>query len=264
MAIYTGSFPITGKLGDFIAYKRKDSDKIFIRGVGGVSKNRIRTDPNFVNTRRNNAEWKAVTLAGRAIRMALTDIHHLRDHNYTGERNALAKLILKEDKISEWGKRSIHFSNAAHILEGFSLNKRHLFETLLRPPLSYSVDSLAGKATVILPELIPSVNLYNPSQQSLYRFTCSVAAITDIIYDEALKIYRPAIDNLPFPTTAATPWQSWKENTPGTTLDLAMNNWQHIPGITLILSAGIEFGKPTTGGEIIYARNSGAGKVLKM
>jgi hypothetical protein len=49
--------PFIGSLGTLSAYKRKDSDKIILRGKGGPSKEQIKNGAQFELTRHNISEF---------------------------------------------------------------------------------------------------------------------------------------------------------------------------------------------------------------
>ena len=69
MAKSNGILKIEGTL-DELTFYNKDG-KSFVRKKGGVSKERIENDPNYVRTRENNAEFSHSTSSAKTLRMAL-------------------------------------------------------------------------------------------------------------------------------------------------------------------------------------------------
>lgn len=264
MAIAAGVVNFTGPMGDVSAYRMKGTDKIIMRRKGGVSKQRIKTHPNFDLTRRNNEEWKACIGASKNIRNAMNVVTRLADYNFSGHLHALCKNIQLDDTANEKGKRSVSLSTSAYKLEGFGLNKYNSFDSIVRHPLQYSINRVSGTATVNIPELISNINLHNPKKQPLYRFVMVLGTAADMLYCEIGKKYRPSIAEIPFAISHYTPWHSWKENNAATTIVLSLPDWQDAAGVSLILAAGIEFGVPLSNAVVQSVKYAGAGKVLRV
>jgi hypothetical protein len=69
MAKQKGIFKIEGTLDDITFYKSQDG--YLVRQKGGVSAERIATDPSFQRTRENGAEFSA---AGKVLRSAFRTV----------------------------------------------------------------------------------------------------------------------------------------------------------------------------------------------
>ncbi len=264
MAFLHGAHIYTGPVGDTSAYKMRGVDKIILRSKGGASRERIKNHPNFDLTRRNNEEWKAYILAAKNIMLAVGRIKLLADYNYTGNLNALCKSIQLLDILHEKGQRSVLFSQGYYKLEGFSLCRYNLFESVLRYPLATNINKAAGTAMVDLPLVEPGINLYNPKQQPLYRFVFTLGAVADVVYDENKKVYAPVVDALPAPDTIHTAWYSWKQHCEAQQIHLTLNNWNNPAGCTMVLAAGIEFGIPLSNTEVRFVKYAGTAKLLRM
>jgi hypothetical protein len=264
MAILNGPVAFTGPMNELSAYKMQGVDKIILRRKGGVSKQVIKTNPAYELTRRNNEEWKACIKATRNIRMAMQGVAHLGNYNFWGNINALCKYIQQDDDQNELGRRSVLISRTGYKLEGFCLNREHGFESMLRSPLQYTVDRNGGSAQVTVPDIYPGINFNNPKKQPLYRFVFVLGAVPDMVYNEAYKMYMPTHNDIPAPVSAATPWCSWKQSSPGQQLQLVINNWQAVAGNSLLLWAGIEFGVPVTHLLTQYVKYSGCARLLQV
>jgi hypothetical protein len=182
MAKLEGSFQFTGSLQNLSAYKMQGSDKIILRKKGGPSKKQVKYGANFENTRHNNKEFGGRALAAACIKRNLHPLLFLADYNITGPLNALLQPIQKMDIESEWGKRHILLTKQPRLLEGFSLNRRYLFETIIRTPV---ICRLQGAQAIIdLPALQPDINFMTPGNYNWYKFIAVAGFIPDVYYTE--------------------------------------------------------------------------------
>ncbi len=72
MAQSTGILKIEGTIEDLTFYKK--DGKNYVRRKGGVSKERIANDPNFVRTRENGSEFGHSASAGKMLRLAASSM----------------------------------------------------------------------------------------------------------------------------------------------------------------------------------------------
>ena len=151
-------------IGNLSAYRMRGVDKIVVRRKGGASKKRIKNDPEFENTRRNNTEFSGRALGVRYMMRALLPLKSVGDYNIAGPINKLMKHVQDRDEVNELGKRSVQLSMHGSLLEGFSLNCYSIFENVVKAPLTYSVSRETLTAKVEIPELVPGVN-FSPSQK---------------------------------------------------------------------------------------------------
>ena len=264
MAQVSGGLGITGSMGNFSIYRMRGSDKLVLRQKGGASKQRIKKDPNFEQTRMNNNEWAGSALMARIMNNGLFAVKHLADHGYFGKLTAVCKAIQSDDGENQKGKRAVRLSQSPYKLEGFGYNKYNPFDTVLRHPLQYAVDRNAGKAVVQLPEIVPGLNLRNPLNQPFCRFVFALAAVADMVYSEGRKCYIPVSDRQYQTAVQHTEWCPAKEKQQPQELTLQIGNWQPEEGVSLVLAVGVEFGQPLGGGEIRFTKYGGAAKVLRV
>lgn len=264
MAIIKGPVQFTGTIGDVTAYRLQGSDKVILKQKSEPNLHRMKHHPVYENTRRNNAEWKALVMAGIQIRYAMQQIRHIMDYNSSGALHKLCKVIQQMDTTGDWGKRSVRLSGGGPVLEGFSFNRSTPFEAVLRHPLHATVDRHAGTALVELPELLPGINFFNATGQPLCRFTFILGAASDVIFQDDLQLFRPAAETLPRPCIIKTDWLPWQEQREATTIHLHLQNWQADTPAALLLSAGIEFGVPVSNHVIQYAKRTGSTKLLRV
>lgn len=245
MAKIEGPILFTGSIGNLSAYKRRGSDKIILRTKGGASKDKIKNDPAFARTRDNNTEFGASSTAGTYIRGALFAIKHLADHNISGQLNALARYIMKLDTVNKEGERDIRFSQYHYLLDGFSLNRNLPFNTVIRHPVSCTLSRMSGTASLVLPNLVPGVNLYNPTQYPLYRFIMVLGVIPDMVLGPTG--YHPANPVQYSAECFTTQWFAAKDPLPEQNFDIALKKFTGLEeSNSLVLTIGIEFGYPVS------------------
>src|SRR4051812_25234333 len=119
MAKLEHNFTYTGTLGNVTAYRRRGSEQIILRVKGGPSKAKLRTHPNFENTRKNNKEFGGRSTASGWILNALYDLKPLSDYNMAALLNKTLVPVQELDNISEYGTKEIALSKAPGILENF-------------------------------------------------------------------------------------------------------------------------------------------------
>jgi hypothetical protein len=265
MAKLKGMPAFTGSMGGLSAYTMRGVDGIIIREKGGPRKQQVKMGKQYAITRLRNEEWKGSMKGVKGVNLALQGLRHLADYNYTGALSKICRLVQDDDNTpGNFGKRSVLFSRSGYKLEGFGLNMYHRFDTLLKAPLLYEVDKQSGTAAVEMPEIIPAIHLANPMKQPYYRLVFAAGTVADIVYDESRKMYHPAAEDNGMSSIVTTAWRVSDEITPAQPLELAIANWQPKQSVSIFLSAGIEYGRPQTGGLIYFTKYAGAAKILKV
>lgn len=180
MAKLDGTILFTGSLQNLSAYKMRGSDKIILRKKGGPTKKQVKHSPKFENTRRNNMEFGGRSLSTARIKDCLQPLLFLADHNITAPLNALLRAIQIMDTESDKGKRHILLTKQPRLLEGFTLNRRYLFETIVRTPVI--CDLQEEKVLIDLPALLPGINFMAPGNYAFYKFIGVAGLAPDIYY----------------------------------------------------------------------------------
>jgi hypothetical protein len=182
MALLDGAIQFTGSLQNLSFYKMRGTNKIVVRKKGGPSRKKVKHSPGFANTRRNNNEFGGRASAVRHIKDILSPLLFLADYNITGPLNALLKPIQEMDRESEWGKRHIIISREPRLLEGFTINRRYLFESIVRTPVSCQIQKEKGLVSIDIPALIPGINFMVPGNYNWYRFTAVAGPVPDLFF----------------------------------------------------------------------------------
>lgn len=257
MATLEGSILFTGSLNNLSAYKMRGSDKIILRRKGGPTKRQVKHSPNFENTRNNNKEFGGRAMAAACIKHCLHPFGFLADHNITAPLNALLCAIQKMDTTSGRGKRNVLLTKQPRLLEGFSLNRRYLFETIVRTPVICNLQN--AQAILELPALLPDINFMTPGYYGFYRFIATAGWVPDIYYNE--HGYRSKDRQKYYPQIIMTEWLPVNSSAPAKTLTIPALPANKPADCSTLVALGIAFGKPK-GDNIVPEKYVGAAKVL--
>lgn len=264
MAILNDLTSFSGSVGNFIGYKRHDSDKTFLRAKGGASKEKIKKSPKFIETRKQNLEWGGCSKAGKSVRVIMQDLLHITDYNISAPLNAIAKLIQTRDSNKVVGQRSVLFSENRSILDGFQLNKKTSLDSLIRVSLDYNLSRSLKTASLNIPELIPGINFFPASQFSLCRFIVILGMVPDVILQG--KAYAPTtpVNELYFDKVYSN-WFSCIDNIAPQEIKIALHESAELNNnLSLLLAFGIEYGNRISDEVVKQYKYLGSGKILKM
>ena len=264
MAQLIGGIKFKGTIENLSAYTMRGSDKVILRKKGGPKTEQIKKSPQFENVRRNNSEWSGCTMAAKNIRNAIFNIRHLADYNISGPLNGIVKTAQKLESEGVWGERAIYFSKFKELFEGFNLNQKRLFDGVVRVPIMAGIDRESKCATVSIPPIWPNIQLDNTYKHPLCRFVVSFGLVSDVMYNENLKIYQPIKE---YPQTHGvckqTEWRNTKEPFQAEEIILTLDQETEIGEFdSMVLGIGIEFGNPLTAQIVEPIKYSGSAKVM--
>jgi hypothetical protein len=158
MAKANGILKIEGTVEDLTFFKL--GGKSFVRKKGGVSKERIETDPSFVRTRENNSEFSLCAGSGRLLRMGLGSlVFKAKDSRLTSRLLQTLYRVKQFDTVSQRGRRNVSEGIATAggklALSGFDFNVNAPLNSVLFAPyfLELSVNSLTIKDLIPLEQL---------------------------------------------------------------------------------------------------------------
>ena len=252
MAKMNSPFPFLGTLGEVSVYKNRLTDTTCVRMKGGPSKYQVKTYPTCAGIREQNSEFYQCGAANRNMFLALWGVKHLTDYVLAGEFTKIIKAIQCEDHNNLRGQREIIFSRNRNFLEGFQLNRKNPFDTVLSHPIPTTIDRSVSKAIIELPEVVPGINFRNPWPYSSFRFIIGVGAIADILYLQKEKRYASLAERSHHGSKAMhTDWQPADKRSAGQVIELGLReNLLPDEHTTMIVSVGIEFGTNSYNGMI--------------
>ena len=263
MAKINSPLSFLGTVGNLTAYKLPGIESIILRSGGGPSSEKVKNDPVFVNTRRNNKEFGGRSTAAKKIKDMMRPIQLLADRNIIPSLNKLLKPIQVLDTAGEWGRRSIQLSADPGLLVGYSLNTKNLFDSVVRSIVNQHLDRPRLKATVEIPALLPGINLFLPWSYPLFGFQMTLGVVPDLVYDSAKHKYDlpPAYDQF-VPQVTETPWFPVQGGSPAISMELNYPTAPPDQSFILLLSIGIRYGRPGASGQVEQIPRAGAGRIL--
>lgn len=271
MGKFQPPFSFTGSVGNISIYKVRGSDKPIVRTKGGPTKRQIETRPSFATTRKNNMEFGGRARITGQVLDILRPLKYLGDYNLAGPLNTLFRPIQELDTVNEHGQRNVELTKNPGLLQGFNLNRRTPFETIVanRPDHTLSKETL--KASVTFPALIPDVNFFVPGNYSWYKFMVMLGTVEDMFYTE--KGYKPENGNEMFMwELEETDWLAVSPRAEPVTVALSkMSDYfkkkadgnVRFNRQSLLLAAGISFGNMSRG-QVEMVKYVGGAKILAM
>lgn len=201
MAKTSGVIKIEGTVEDLTFYKK--DGKNFVRKKGGISKERISSDPNFVRTRENNNEFSHSGSSGKILKLALGSIvFKAKDSKLSSRLLQLMSRIKNLDTVSARGNRQVSVGigtdEGKQLLKGFDFNANAPLKSVFFA--NYSLDTTTGVTTVT--DFIPLEQLMYP-QGSTHISLQSAVVHLDFATQES-EIALSNLVNLPLNLTMST------------------------------------------------------------
>lgn len=201
MAKTNGIIKIEGTVEDLSFYKK--DGKNFVRRKGGVAKERIENDANFVRTRENNAEFGHSGSMGRFLRLAVGSmVFKAKDSKLSSRLLQVMSQIKNYDGVSARGLRNVATGIATpqgkQALKGFDFNQKASLQSVFFAPVD--LDTATGVVTIT--DFIPLEQLQLPQGATHVSFQSAIV-LTDFETETSERAYS-AISNLPVDMTMST------------------------------------------------------------
>jgi hypothetical protein len=192
MGIQSSHSQFIGNIGKLNYYKTKGG--YMVREKGGVTKERIMTDPRYGRTRENMAEFGDASYASKCIYSAF---HIARKRAASGDlysrMNKLMVHAVKSEPIHSRGERRIADA-PLELLCGLQFNKQNHLNRAIRAP--YYSEITEELLTFSIPELLPAQDLKYPPNTTHFRFF-GQAVSTDMGKKENYDEYLAETDFFP-------------------------------------------------------------------
>lgn len=173
MAKQIGVMPVQGTIDNISYYKSKHG--FMMRKKGGVSAERLATDPAFARVRETQQEFKRATRASQLLREAISG--PLKGNSDTLMVSRLFKnmmKVIKTDPVNGRGLRTITDGNTTE-LRNFEFNIGSPFKTTLQVAFTSVINRATGDLSINLPGFIPEKGMYAPPEAT--HFVLTVAAV---------------------------------------------------------------------------------------
>ncbi|MCU7551612.1 hypothetical protein OCK74_21005 [Chitinophagaceae bacterium LB-8] len=239
MARQRGVIKLEGTIDDLTFYKTKDG--YMAKENPKLSADRIATDPAFVRTRENGAEFgragKATTLLHTAFRAQLLSVKDQR--MYSRLLKQMMKVI-KADTTSIRGMRNV-LDGDVELLQGFDFNDNNRLASTLYAPYEATINRATGQFTTSLAAFVPAQMILAPSGATHFRIN-ALAAEIDFV-NGSYTADNKATATLPLDNVLTAAISLESTLTPGSTHPL-------------FLAVGIEF-LQSVNGEFYQLKNGG-------
>lgn len=199
MAKTSGIIKIEGTVEDLTFYKKNGIN--YVRKKGGIAKDRIASDPNFVRTRENNTEFGHSGTSGKVLRKALGSlVFKAKDSKLTSRLLGVMSSVKNMDTVSARGQRRVSVGlstpDGKFALRGFDFNANAALNGVLFAP--YALDTATGVVT--LSNFVPAEQVLFPQGATHVSFQTAVMAL-DFETEDSEVAYSPIV-NRPLNLTA--------------------------------------------------------------
>ena len=201
MAKYKSLFNVEGTLGEVNFYKSEDGYRL--RTKGGVSKERIESDPAFIRTRENNAEFGSSATSGKILRRAVIDLMaDAKDSKVSSRLTKVMTQVKNADLTSVRGQRKVEVGiltpNGKVALKEFNFNRHAVLSAVLFN--DFTLDTATGE--IVITDLTPLQNLGIPEGATHVSFTSGFLNLDFATGDKDLQL--SPVTNLPIDNTTTT------------------------------------------------------------
>ena len=171
MAKQKGILKLEGTIGDITFYRSQDG--YLAREKGGVSGDRIASDPKFQRTRENGSEFGSAGKAGKVLRDSLRVLlQNSSDNRMVSRLTQQMVKVLQADTVSVRGKRNV-IDGEAELLEGFDFNLNGKLNNTLYAPYTSTITRASGLLNVSVPSFIPSNMIAAPDGTTHFKIVSS-------------------------------------------------------------------------------------------
>lgn len=194
MAKANGIIKIEGTVEDLTFYKK--DGKNYVRKKGGVPKERIANDPNFVRTRENNMEFGHSGTSGKVLRRALGSmVFKAKDGRLASRLLSTLSKVKNMDVVSARGMRRVSVGmttpDGKQALRGFDFNANAALNGVLFAP--YVLNTTTGVVTMT--GFIPAEQVQFPQGATHVSFQSAVMAL-DFETEDSEVAYSPIVNRV--------------------------------------------------------------------
>lgn len=175
MAKQKGIIKLDGTIGSITFYKSQDG--YLAREKGGVSADRIATDPNFQRTRENGEEFGRAGKAGKLLRNSIRAmLQNASDSRMVSRLTQKMVEVVQADATNPRGQRNV-IDGEAELLQGFEFNISGKLGTTLYAPYTTAIDRVAGTLEASIPSFVPLNMIAAPGGTTHFKVVSAGAEI---------------------------------------------------------------------------------------
>lgn len=199
MAKQKGIIKLDGTIGGITFYK-STQDGYLAREKGGVSAEKIATDPAFQRTRENGEEFGRAGKAGKLLRNAIRAmLQNASDSRMVSRLTQKMVEVVQADATNPRGQRNV-IDGEAELLQGFEFNISGKLGTTLYAPYTSTIDRVAGTLEANIPSFVPLNMIAAPGGTTHFKIVSAGAEIDFESETFVMDSNESAI--LPWDTTA--------------------------------------------------------------
>lgn len=199
MAKQKGIIKLDGTIGGITFYK-STQDGYLAREKGGVSVEKIATDPAFQRTRENGEEFGRAGKAGKLLRNAIRALlQNASDSRMVSRLTQKMVEVIQEDATNPRGLRNV-IDGEAELLAGFEFNKNGKLGTTLYAPYTSTIDRVAGTLEANIPSFVPLNMIAAPGGTTHFKIVSAGAEVD--FENETFVMDSQASAVLPWDATA--------------------------------------------------------------
>ena len=191
MARQKGIIKLKGTVGDITFYKSIDG--YLAREKGGIEASRIATDPAFVRTRENNAEFGNATMAGKLLRDTVRALSmNTADSRVTSRLTRILAKVKNMDTTSVRGERSVAAGIATPagklLMKGFNFNIKAPLGAVLHKPY----ELITSNGEILISPIVTMNDVSIPQGATHVIFKAGLAVVNFATGDTELAVSTPA------------------------------------------------------------------------
>jgi len=190
MAKQKGFIKLKGSLGGLTFYEQKGQS--IVRTTGGISKQRIESDPAFKRTRENMSEFGAAATIGKSLRIGYASIIKTMASDHIVGR--IVKIMKRINTIGTGlrGQRSFEFLPNKELLEGFEFNPNTPLDSVFYAPYDApSLDASRSRITWIVPDFNTANFINAPVGATHFKLVLNTTVLSDYVFNPSLGRYEP-------------------------------------------------------------------------
>ncbi|MFG6687039.1 hypothetical protein ACGK9U_10680 [Mariniflexile sp. HNIBRBA6329] len=184
-----GLIKIKGTLNGLSFYPLKGA--YISRRAVGPSKERIQSDPAFVNVKHNNQEFGGASSLSKTIRQGLgKTAKEFKDSHMASRLTGVCSKIIKKGSGTH-GQREAHINNNPDALIGFQLNKNQAFNQIYTAKPRVTSHNNPTNITVTIPKISEKHLIKVPENTTHVQFTAALCMVSKAQWQSQLQSYQP-------------------------------------------------------------------------
>ena len=184
MAKQIGAIKLKGQIDDFVFYKTADG--YIARMHTPISADRIATDPAYIRTRENMAEFGRAGKGSKLMRTALrAELQRISGGKAASRLTKELMRVIKADAVNGRGLRNL-VDGEKTLLEGFEFNTTARLASTLFAPFTAAINRASGEGTVTIPSFIPANSVEAPAGSTHFRIN---TALVDLDFEGETYVY---------------------------------------------------------------------------